>query len=290
MRKQGQGVPLIKTMIVEKDLILNFHNRNFSKNILFIHGGPGLTSNGFEEYYKKFPTQYNELKANTFFYNQKGCKAEMGNVNITHQDNVSDLDKILKYLKEKNVTTTIVSHSYGCLIAYDSLSQNKGYDNIFISPSSCLFTPFMNKAQSLLLLMKVLNPEKYMDLINYLPDSDPIWSFTKKYEKILNIQHELHMWANLDKMKTYTADLTPINSSIFNSVSKSIDVLNKEQNILNFENISIKYKIFLGAQDIQMGVSSFFNDANAIYFNKSSHYPHIEEEKRFCNEVNAFLY
>ena len=280
----------VERIQLEDSLDLFYYDRGHRTDLLFIHGGPGLNSNGFQKYFTEFSASYRKLKANLIFYNQRGCSSHSDNSNnISHNTNVEDLQKIISASAKMKNNIILTAHSYGCKIAYDFLKMDPTYKTIFISPSENLLVPFLNKSQALLLLLKTFDQERYNDLFHILPHNEQIWAYTKKYEKMLSLNEDIYMWANLEKMRLYKKFSDKLNQEIFNSVSKSIDISDSKTNKLSFDNLNIPHKLFLGSQDIQMGVSSFLRNHNAVFFNKSGHYPHIEEEEKFCNEVNTFI-
>lgn len=109
------------------------------KILLFVHGGPGLTSVAY--FYMPFFQQLGE-KYKIYFWDQRGASGSRGNIGketITIPQFVEDMDAVYDFIKYQHPTGKVylLGHSYGGMVggAYASKYNDKIGGAIFISPA-----------------------------------------------------------------------------------------------------------------------------------------------------------
>lgn len=270
--------------------------------IIFIHGGPGLNS-GILEYLIVNEGLFDSLQFNVILYDQRGCGRSQQTCDVvTHADNVHDLEEVHKIFTDKSHINiaAIAGHSYGAKVLFDYLqfSQIK-IPSIFIATACSLLTPRINNLLLDFAYLKSVDYEEYQKALDEFNDDSlaTLWKLTDRFSAVFqkNKMRPYFYWANLfwkEKVTEIQDSISlPINYEIFRSVRQ--DLYGTPENFSMEIDAALKlpYLWINGFHDFIMdGASALIKKASPIkLFFKSAHYPHIEENDKFCGEINEFL-
>jgi len=289
----------------QKFYIAAFANKK-NKNapyLLFIHGGPGLNC-GVVEFLIEHEDAFEGLDCNIILYDQRACGRSVKFFEaadaVTHNDNVNDLQEIYQYLTSI-VSLTIkgfIGHSYGAKLLFDFYKTNKSdLPGIFISTADSILTPRLNNLMFDLSYLKKKDPEKYKEATRKLDlvDLKVIWELTEELAPYFqeNKDRSYLYWANIDvfeKVQEIQKNINlPMNQKVFMSVRKNL-YSNKNNCDVNVDTLDQPYLWINGFQDSIIGepANGLAKSDKLTLFAKSSHYPHLEENNKFCEIVNAF--
>ncbi len=288
-----------KSLINYNKLYLaKYSNKNTnSRAILYIHGGPGLNCSTIE-YFIQTHNYFSNLNFDLIVYDQLGCGRSSSNENISHIKNVSDLADLIVFLHQQKFSLhSIIGHSYGAKILTDYLiDYSCNLPVIFVGTSNDIVVPRINNLLIDLNQLKSIDQERYNSILkNFKCNSiNDLWEQSEIIADVFNnIDRSYYYWANMEVFKLFKqGQLTtqlPLNMEVFKSVRQSL--YSSSNFSLNFEKLLNKYVVINGFHDqIMNGYSGVFdNNPNCIIFDKSSHYPHLEENKKFCAIINSFL-
>jgi proline iminopeptidase len=268
--------------------------------IIFVHGGPGLNSGVLENLMVKEGI-FDLLAFNLVLYDQRGCGCSQQTTKLVlHSDNLCDLDEVYKILTDKTRLTiaAIAGHSYGAKLLFDFLRSSRvNIPSIFIAIASSMLTPRINNLLLDFAYLKSADSEEYQKVLDEFDDYSPemLWRLTERLANLFqeNKTRPYFYWANLywkEKVTKIQDTISmPMNSAVFKSVRQNLYTQLEE---LSFDiNAPVKSLWINGFHDLIMGGASALTNKNLpmkLFF-KSAHYPHIEEHKKFCEEVNVFL-
>lgn len=283
--------------------ISHFKKNESEKNLIFIHGGPGFNCK-ILEYLIENENLFENLDHNLVLYDQRGCgrsknilSNENKDSNISHKDNIDDLDYLIRYLKEEKSFKIIglIGHSYGAKLLFDFQKVYKSrIPSIFVSTADSILTPRLRNLHLDLIYLKKENPDIYEKTLQKLSrDLSSLWEVTEELSPIFskNPNRKIRNWCNIEVLNI-VKDIDPeISFPVFISVRK--DLYSSEENFsVNIPSLKMDYIWINGFHDFIMdGMLDAFskkNDKKKIFF-KSSHYPHIEENELFCKTVNNFM-
>ncbi|AWN74928.1 TPA: alpha/beta hydrolase [Legionella anisa] len=267
---------------------------------LFIHGGPGLNC-GTIEYLIEHHNLFNSLQCNIILYDQRNCgKSNKIKKLVLQQDNINDLQKIILYLDDHfNLNIhALIGHSYGAKLLFD---YYKNYEStipgVFVSTAQSILTPRLNNLMLDLSYLKKSNLELYNKILNEINNLDlnKIWELSEQLTPVFqeNKDRPYLYWANLDYynlvQNAHKNINLPLDMNTFISVRK--DLYSKEANFsVNINELKIRKLWINGFHDFVMnGHQIALNNHEIITFNKSSHYPHLEENDRFSELLNEFI-
>lgn len=285
----------------EKFYIAKFTRDSNTDYLIFIHGGPGYNC-GVIEYLIEHDYLFNTLNYNIILYDQRGCgRSTACGENAVHRDNINDLNEIYEYFKVslKMNIKGFIGHSYGAKLLFDFYKQFAiKIPGIFISTARSILTPRVNNLILDLAYLKKTNPAKYKKTLFEMDNltTEKMWELTEKLSSLFrkNKDRDYLYWANMDiykKIQRIQNILNlPVNSKTFMSVRK--DLYSMEENYpVDIENLTIPYLWVNGFHDfIVNGKDSMLSKNKFIIsFYKSSHYPHLEENDRFCEIANHFM-
>lgn len=268
---------------------------------LFIHGGPGLNC-GIIEYLIEHHSLFNSLQCNIILYDQRNCgKSNKTKKAVSQQDNINDLQKIILYLANHfNLNIhTLIGHSYGAKLLFDYYrSYESTIPGVFVSSAKSILTPRLNNLMLDLSYLKKTNLDLYNKILNEINslELNKIWELSEQLTPVFqeNKDRPYLYWANLEYY-----DLTlgiqkkinlPLDTNTFTSVRK--DLYSKEANFsVNIDELKIRKLWVNGFHDFVMNGHQMVlsNNHEIITFNKSSHYPHLEENDRFSELLNEFI-
>jgi len=268
--------------------------------MLFVHGGPGMNSKVLE-YMRDHNSFLSDLDLDVIFYDQRNCgRSTAFEGKTSHQDNIEDLDSLVKSLISDGVKIkAICGHSYGAKLLNDYCAQ-KGTEipAIFIATAKDIITPRMNNLLLDLNYLKSDQPDVYNKFLSEFENLsiDKIWDITVKLAPyyLINPNRMNYYWANTEK-QTEIAKITEevgiaISSETFSSVREEL-YSNKGNFDLSIEKLDQPTLWVNGFHDYIMDGNNILESKKLgiMTFNKSAHYPHIEEEQKFCKVVNEFI-
>lgn len=268
-----------------------FGNQKNVKNILFIHGGPGLNSQPITKYLEEIDG-YNSLDANIIFYDQRGCGKSTGSTdNNNYSKQIEDLLHVIKELKSTKELSAIIGHSYGAKLVNDFLKTNPlDIPVILMSTSNTIDTP---REKNILLDLEYLKEVDYDEFqrISALSKRAPLWEVTDSLADVFNSNPNRikRYWHNQQIMKKYLETVSrcdyKINSSVFVGIRE--ELYNSYNRKLNLFNEGIYH--FIGAHDYIMEGEKYIDSNKSIVFQHSAHYPHLEEPEIFCKALNEII-
>ena len=292
----------------QRELITHpdFYIATWTKNkdsdyLVFIHGGPGFNC-GTIEYLIEHENLFQSLNYNLVVYDQRNCgKSQNSSNEITHTNNVHDLDVIYRQLTENNNLNIngFIGHSYGAKLLFDYYKQyGSSLPGIFVSTANSIITPRLNNLTLDLAYLKKTNPIYYQGIITQMDKLDlkTIWELTEKLEPYFleNTDRPYFYWANLtwrEKVQNVQNCINlPANKNVLLSVRRELYANETNYNV-DIHNLGIPHLWINGFHDYIMNGSEgvVANPQRAVPFYKSSHFPHIEENERFCELVNEFI-
>lgn len=270
--------------------------------LIFIHGGPGSNC-GTIEYLIDNDHLFDTLNYNIIIYDQRNCGRSLKTEEDTlHMTNVDDLYDISQHLiKEHGINIRgYIGHSYGAKLLFDFYRK---FDNkipgIFVSTARSIITPRLNNLLFDLAYLKKTNSVKYKKILFKMDDltTNKLWELTEELATTFkkNKDRNYLYWADMDiyknVQKIYGLINLPVNEKTFISVRK--DLYSTESNFsVDIGSLDAPHLWINGFQDVIMNGQDAMpskND-NTVTFYKSSHYPHIEENLRFCDATNKFIH
>ncbi|MCC5792130.1 MAG: alpha/beta hydrolase [Legionellaceae bacterium] len=268
--------------------------------ILFIHGGPGLNS-AILEYLIENEEVFNTLNCNIILYDQRGCgRSPHSNTIVLHKHNIEDLHQIITHVSRTHKLTIacLVGHSYGAKLLYDYYEKyDAQYPGVFISTADSIITPRLNNLLLDLNYLKKNHPDKYQEVYEKIDtlNFNSLWEISEQLAPVFheNKDRVYFYWANLsymNKVKEIQAkmEISP-NNDVFMSVRK--DLYSDHDNYsVAIDDLKIPKLWINGFHDFVMNgsSSSLSHNSKMQTFFYSSHYPHIEEDKKFCELLNEF--
>ncbi|HAT9029223.1 TPA: alpha/beta hydrolase, partial [Legionella pneumophila subsp. pneumophila] len=220
---------------------------------------------------------------------------------VLQQDNINDLQKIILYLDDHfNLNIhALIGHSYGAKLLFD---YYKNYEStipgVFVSTAQSILTPRLNNLMLDLSYLKKSNLELYNKILNEINNLDlnKIWELSEQLTPVFqeNKDRPYLYWANLEYynlvQNAQKKINLPLDMNTFISVRK--DLYSKEANFsVNINELKIRKLWINGFHDFVMNGHqiALSNIHEIITFNKSSHYPHLEENDRFSELLNEFI-
>lgn len=265
---------------------------------LFINGGPGQSCYPLETLISDHGF-FADLKANFVMYDQRGCGRSQRYPSYSHSENIVDLGTVIENAENQlsKKIDLIIGHSYGAKILFDYLiGSSSKVKSIFVGTSSHLLVPRLN---NFLLDMKYLqksNPSAYDEFMMSfkLTDRKSLWEASEKLAPYfhLNPERSLYYWANnqvkalLEKIQSSSP--YPSNDEVFQQVRKQIYLEGTFD--IELERLNSPYLWVMGFFDFIMGGHLIHqSQGNQTVFERSGHYPHLEENRRFCEVTNEFM-
>jgi proline iminopeptidase len=291
-----------KTNIPHKDFyIVSFLYKAELPYILFIHGGPGLNSAVLECLIENEEI-FSSLECNIILYDQRNCgRSIRSEMTVLHKHNIDDLHEMVTYLSQVQnfKIACIAGHSYGAKLLYDYYKKyDAKYPGIFISTAESITIPRVNNLMLDLNYLKRTHPEKYQEIVKDMDtlDSDNLWKISEELAPVFqeNKERIYFYWANLDCMnrvaEIQSKSEIQLNKDVFASVRQDLYMDDSNFSVA-IDELSIRKEWINGVQDLVMNGPSgaFSNKYQFKSFFKSAHYPHIEEEEKFCQLVNGFI-
>lgn len=292
----------IKKIIQDSDFyIVSFIDKPYLPYILFIHGGPGFNC-AILEYLIENEALFDTLNCNIILYDQRECgRSLVSNLPVLHKHNIKDLHQIITSISQdhKLKISCLVGHSYGAKLLYDYYKKyDSQYLAVFISIADSIITPRLNNLLLDLNYLEKHYPERYKEIfekINTL-DFNSLWEVSEKLAPIFqeNKERPYFYWANLTCMNKVMSIQNEMkflpNNDVFMSVRKDL-YSDKANYSVEIDKLKIPKLWINGVHDFIMNGSSAVLSPNPKVktFFHSSHYPYIEENKKFCELLNEFI-
>lgn len=294
--------------LFQKEIIANpdFYIVKFTKQpalpyFLFIHGGPGFHC-GVLDYLIENNELFQAIDCNIILYDQRNCgRSPLSEQSINHNQNVGDLSLIVSLIQKTYQLKlgALMGHSYGAKILADYAKISPtDIPLIFVATSESLLRPRLNNLMLDFAYLKQTHPQKYNEIFNSIQEVDhsKLWELSETLASYFqkNVNRGSIYWANTEwygRVQELQTELNiPINLDVFASVRKDI-YSNKEHLTCDISSIEGDKLWITGFHDFIMDgqMAAFSYDPNIITFYQSAHYPHIEENERFCRVVNEFL-
>ncbi len=266
--------------------------------LVFIHGGPGYNSAALE-YLILHEGLFNTLNCNIILYDQRGCGRSDRCEEVRHQTNIEDLRGIYQFLLSQNKSIALlVGHSYGAKLLCDFYKKfSCKTPGIFLSTSKSLLAPRLNNLLLDMNFLKAQDPVCYQKMYDNFThfNFEKLWEMTGELIPIFqkNPSRVYAYWANMERcqqVQEVQRKLNlPINFDVLSSVRKDIYVSEKNC-LVEIESLTVPYLWINGFQDYIMGSQHDFGNPHITLFYQSAHYPHIEENQKFCGVVNEFIW
>jgi pimeloyl-ACP methyl ester carboxylesterase len=295
-------------------------NTASSTFILFIHGGPGVSSYFYDTNYIG---RYLGDKYAMVYWDQRNAGASQGNNNggnLNLDQMVEDLKKvigILKFRYGENMSLFLVAHSFGGLIAADFVTrpdcQNmiKGLINVDGShnyPLNDTLTRQMLLSTGLRQVSQKKNVEKWEPIISYcnshpgnfsLEESQQLEKYSTEAENYIDSIKQIN---NVSLVLKYAIpDKLPLSALLVNLLysedSNFNNELAKAQFSTTLNNVTIPVLVLWGKYDFTCPLAlgeDFYNrisstDKRFVISNYSGHNMILQDKKLFCVEVDAFV-
>ena len=268
--------------------------------LVFIHGGPGMNASALEYLIEHKPL-FEKLDYDMIFYHQRGCGRSKDFINEpTHQDNINDLNEIYHFLigSQGLKIHGFIGHSYGAKLLFDFYQQfNINIPGIFVAIADSMLTPRINNLLLDLKYLQSVDNQKYLTALAAMENLDlqKLWDLTEELNPLFlqNTARTKMYWANLacyEELQQIPKEFNlPISKKTFMSVRKDL-YSSLEKCSVDIDKLNIPFIWINGLHDyIMNGQDALFRNTNKVIFFKSAHYPHIEENDRFCRVVNDFL-
>jgi pimeloyl-ACP methyl ester carboxylesterase len=287
--------------------------------ILIIHGGPGASSYVYSTDYIR---QNLENKCAIVYWDQRNAGASQGNSNgkNLHLDQmVDDLKKVIQVLKYRygqDMSLFLLGHSFGGLIAADFVTgpanQNmiKGLINVDGShnyPLNDTLTRQMLLTEGLNQVSQKSKVKKWERIIKYcrthpgnftIEESQQLETYASKAEGYIGVE-QIDLVSMV--LKNAITDQSPLTSILVNFMYSEDSAFNQELATANFSEslykVTIPVLILWGKYDFvcppELG-QDFYNRINStdkkmVFSSVSGHNLMLQDEKLFCDEVNAFV-
>jgi len=293
--------PFKKNILKHREFyIAAFSKKEDAPYLVFIHGGPGFNC-GAIEYLIEHNKFFDLLDYNIILYDQRNCgRSKKISEKVLHQENVEDLQKIINHLNLFKIKIIgLIGHSYGAKLLFDFYNRfNSTIPGIFISTANTILIPRLNNLILDLAYLKKTDVVRYNEIFLEMDNLDlkKIWNTSEKLMPFFqeNKDRPYLYWANLEcfeKIKKVQEKINlPTDIDTFISVRKNL--YSTESNFaVDIQSLNIPTLWVNGFHDLIMNGSEgvLSNNSKIITFYKSSHYPHLEENNRFCTLINEFI-
>ena len=295
-------------------------NTGTSTFILFIHGGPGVSSYFYDTDYIG---RYLGDKYAMVYWDQRNAGASQGNSNggnLNLAQMVEDLKKVIGILKFRygdNISLFLVAHSFGGLIAADFITRPdcqkmvKGLIDVDGShnyPLNDTLTRQMLLSTGIRQVSQKKNVEKWEPIIAYcnshpgnfsLEESQQLEKYSTEAENYIDSIKPVNAVSLV--LKYAIKDNIPLSSLIVNLLYSEDLIFNKELSKAQFSSelykVTVPVLMLWGKYDFTCPLplgQDFYNrisstDKRFVISNYSGHNMILQDKKLFCDEVNSFV-
>jgi len=288
--------------------------------ILFIHGGPGVSSYFYDTNYinKNLGDKYTMV-----YWDQRNAGASQGNSNggnLNLDQMVEDLKKVIGVLKFRygqDMNLFLLGHSFGGLIAADFITRPdcqkmvKGLIDVDGShnyPLNDTLTRQMLLSTGLRQVSQKKNVEKWEPVISYcnshtgnfsLEESQQLEKYSSEAENYIDSIKKVNTVSLV--LKYAIPDKLPLSALLINLLYSEDSNFNNELAKAQFSSLLYKVNVpvlvlwgkydftcplALG-EDFYKRISS--TDKRFVISNYSGHNIILQDKKLFCDEVNSFV-
>jgi len=273
-------------------------NRDY---LIYIHGGPGNNC-GILEYLIEQEELFKSLDYNIILYDQRTCgRSTDFPEKISHENNVNDLQEIYQFfLKTNDINIKgFIGHSYGAKLLFDFYKKfSNNIPGVFVSTANSILIPRLNNLLFDLAYLKKIDVMKYKKIYEKMNNENfnNLWELTEELSYLFekNSDRKYLYWADLDWLEKVQKiqdkiDL-PTNAQTFMEVRRDLYSADKNFSV-DLEHLQRPFLWINGLHDFIMNGThgAINNQSSMTTFYKSSHYPHIEENERFCQMINTFI-
>ncbi len=288
--------------------------------ILFIHGGPGVSSYFYDtDYIGRFLGD----KYATVYWDQRNAGASQGNINgrnLNLDQMVEDLKKVIGILKFRygdNISLFLVVHSFGGLIAADFMTRPdcqkmvKGLIDVDGShnyPLNDTLTRQMLLSTGIRQISQKKNVDKWEPIIAYcnshpgnfsLEESQQLEKYSTEAENYIDSIKPVNAVSLV--LKYAIKDNIPLSSLVVNLLYSEDLIFNKELSKAQFSSelykVTVPVLVLWGKYDFTCPLplgQDFYNrisstDKRFVISNYSGHNMILQDKKLFCDEVNSFV-
>ncbi len=288
--------------------------------ILFIHGGPGVSSYFYDtDYIGRFLGD----KYATVYWDQRNAGASQGNINgrnLNLDQMVEDLKKVIGILKFRygdNISLFLVVHSFGGLIAADFMTRPdcqkmvKGLIDVDGShnyPLNDTLTRQMLLSTGIRQISQKKNVDKWETIIAYcnshpgnfsLEESQQLEKYSTEAENYIDSIKPVNAVSLV--LKYAIKDNIPLSSLVVNLLYSEDLIFNKELSKAQFSSelykVTVPVLVLWGKYDFTCPLplgQDFYNrisstDKRFVISNYSGHNMILQDKKLFCDEVNSFV-
>ena len=288
--------------------------------ILFIHGGPGVSSYFYDTKYisKNIGDKYAIV-----YWDQRNAGASQGTVNggNLHLDQmVDDLKKVIEVLKFRygqDISLFLLGHSFGGLLAADFITR-PGYQDMikgFIDvdgshnyPLNDTLTRYALLTEGNYQISQKKNVSNWTPIVSYcinhkgnfsLEESQQFETYATQAENYIDsIKH--YNVVNL-VLKYSIPDKIPLTAVLCNLLYSEDSNFNKELAVTQFSTslniVTVPVLVLWGKYDFTCPLAlgeDFYNrisstDKRIAISAKSGHNMIFQDKQLFCNEVDAFV-
>lgn len=314
--KTPDGIESLEEVRIEdKDFWLYIRSQN-KKNpiLLFIHGGPAISSMPFAK--KKYQGKLEE-NFNVIHWDQRGCgksyNSSIDAKELTLDHYISDTIKLSEYLLKRfnQKKIYLVGHSWGSVIGLLSAHRKPHLFHAYIGLCQIVNMEESEKISYNYTLVKSKENNDQYFLEKLLGIGSP--PFRNLYidtliQKLLviyyggglyNNENYIYLYAK-EFLDFYGYDLIDLLYSLPMGVNITSSAILPELTRVNFHNlkkIEIPVYFCLGLEDYVVPgttANNYLENLNApikelFWFNKSGHFPHIEEPEKFYGIMNEIL-
>jgi len=288
--------------------------------ILIIHGGPGESS---YFYNTDYISQNLEDKCAMVYWDQRNAGASQGNCNgenLNLNQMVEDLKKVIQVLKFRygqDMSLFLLGHSFGGLIAADFVTRSdyqkmiKGLINVDGShnyPLNDTLTRQMLLTVGQNQVSQKRNVDRWNMIISYcnnhtgnfnLEESQQLEKYASEAESYIDSVKQINIPSLI--LKHAITDNYPLTAILSNLLYSEDSNLNKELAKAQFSEslykVTIPVLVLWGKYDFTCPPAlgdDFYNRINSmekrmVISPYSGHNIMLQDEKLFCDEVNAFV-
>ncbi len=288
--------------------------------ILVIHGGPGASSYFYDT---KYISQNIGNKFAMVYWDQRNAGASQGTNNgkYLHLDQmVEDLKKVIEVIKYRygeGISLFLLGHSFGGLIAADFITR-PGYQDLIkglINVDGSHNYPMNDTLTRHALLTEAhyqtslgKNADKWQPIIDYcnshpgnfsLEESQQLETYATVAENYIDSIKHINIASQV--LKYSLADKYPLTAILSNLLYSEDSGFNKELAVTQFSSslhvVTIPVLVLWGKYDFTCPLAlgeDFYNRVNSkvksmVISPYSGHNMILQDEKFFCDEVDAFI-
>lgn len=274
--------------------------------LLYVHGGPGSHPGDFEVDLRT----KDSLSSGPFdwvVYHQRGCGQSDTWTEVTHDDNIRDLEQLCKTLPTKLAPSRLVGvfgHSYGARLAFETFFEHPEIRlKLLLAGRAIQPEDSMNLSALMdLYILRNTDRDRFAEAYALAARCEgSISSVGRQIKELFSDQdlrqqqREQYYWGNLEALKLWKQAINGIplkdNDDVFYSVSASIRSRAPRVKIYDPSLLKQDCLLLQGFWDFMMAGATKppIDDSYVVKFNGSGHYPHFEETEKFLSVAKSFF-